>query len=155
HLVSVAARLEDPMTGHDDDKRVPADGLGDRPHRAGCAKPDCDLAIGHGLATRNVARDLIDPQVERGNPAGIKCDAGEVTYLAAKQRSDPFDRRFDTGVGACFAGLGIKLKKPPAGIDLAGFGELYADDTRLTPRDAATADRRIENGVRLPQHTFS
>ena len=52
-----------------------------------------------------------------------------------------------------FAGVGIELEQPLAGFDLARLGQLHADDAGIAPRDAATADPRIENGVPTPRHT--
>ena len=72
--------------------------------------------------------DLIDPLIEDVNAAHVERDLGEVSRLSAQQGDDTFDRRFDIARRPRFTGLGIKLKEPAAGFDLAGLGKLHAND---------------------------
>ena len=72
--------------------------------------------------------------------------------LAAQQRDDALDRDLDIVRRPLFARVGIELEQPPAGFDLAGFGKLHADNAKIAPCDAASADRRVENAVPTPRH---
>jgi len=74
--------------------------------------------------------------------------------LGAQQCADALDRDLDVRRRTHFARVGIEVKQPLAGFDLAGFGKLHADNARITPCDAASADRRVEYGVRPPRHTM-
>jgi len=86
------------------------------------------------------------------DPGHVEGDAGGVGRLAAQQRHDALDRKLDIRRRALFAGVGIELVEPLAGFDLAGLGQLDADDAGNAPGNAAAADHRVENTVPTPRH---
>ena len=140
------------MAGNDDDERVAGDRLRDRAH--GARSPDTrgDFAIAAGCAARNRPRERVDARIEGGQAAEVERDPGEIGAFAAQQRGNTIDRRFDTGRGRKFAGIGIKAKQAPPCFDLPHFRQLHANDAAIAPCDAASADCRIENAVPTPRH---
>jgi hypothetical protein len=153
NLVSVATGLQHAMTGNDDDKGVAENGLGDRAHRPGSPHVDRDFIIGEGLPTRNPLRNLVDALIENVNAAHVERHIGEVTHFSAQQRDNALDRAFRVRRRARFTGVGLKLKQPLAGFDLARLRKLHADNAGVTPRDAAPANGRVKYRVRPPRHT--
>ena len=140
------------MAGHDDHEGVAGNRLRDRVRGAGSPELARDFAIGAGFAARNRARELVNPLIEGVNAAHVERDVGEIGRLAAQQRDNALDRDFDIQRRAQFAGVGILAQQPPAGFDLARFGQLHADNAEMAPCDAASADPRVEYGVPTPRH---
>ena len=85
NLVRIAAGFEHPMARHDDHERVAGNRLRDRMRRTRGPELGCDFAIGAGFAARNRARELVNPQIEGGDVAGIERDVGEIGRLAAQR----------------------------------------------------------------------
>src|SRR5271170_2838611 len=95
--------------------------------RAGRPQAGGDLAIGPGFAARDAARELVDPPVEGRDVLQIERNIGEIARVPTQQCDNAFDRDFDIERRARLARLGIKLKQPPSGLDLARLRQLYAD----------------------------
>ena len=140
------------MTGHEDSKGISPDYLADRARRAAGAELPGKFGKCYGFASRNRAGDLVDTAIERRNAAHIEGDIGKIAGLAAQQRRNTLDRDLGIQGGAEFAGVGILAQHPPPGFDLARFRKLHGNNPRSAPCDAASADRRIENGVPAPRH---
>jgi hypothetical protein len=139
--------------GHDDHEGIAADRLRHRIDRAGSAQAAGDLVIGAGFAARDGPGNCVDALVEAWDISHIQRDVGQVGSLPAQQRDDALDGDFDIFRRPLLARVGIEQKQPPAGFDLAGFGELHADDTQRAPCDPAPANSRVKNAVPTPRHT--
>ena len=134
-------------------KGLRRDRLRHRIDRAGCAQGRGYFRIGPGLAARDRARIGVDALVEGGNAGHIQRDLGEIARRPAQQGCDALDCDLDIRRRAKFARIRIELIQPPPRIDLANFRKLHANNARRPPRDAAAADRRVENSVPTPRHT--
>src|SRR5260370_8884291 len=80
------------MARHHDRTGIAPERLADIARQLDTAEPFGDIAIGHGLARWDGARDVVDPAVEFGNAIEIEHNAGEIVGLARHQFDDPVDR---------------------------------------------------------------
>ena len=148
----LVARRQHAVARHHDRTGVAPERLADVARQFDAAELLGDIAIGHGLARRNVARDVVDAAVEFGNAVEIEHDVGEVVRLAREQFDDPVDgglhlrrrRRLDEVVMA--------LLQAGAGLFLVAHRQLHRDDAALAPHDAAAADRGVEYRKMVPGH---
>src|SRR3984957_9199530 len=76
---------------------IASERLADIARQFDTAQPFGDIAIGHRLARRNGAGDVVDAAVEFRNVFEIEHDIGEIIRLARKQFDDPVDRALYLG----------------------------------------------------------
>src|SRR3974390_3797632 len=86
------ARGKHTMTGHHNRTRVVPERLADVARQLEAAEPPGNVAIGHRLAGRNGAGDVIDAAVEFRYALQIEHDIPEVVRLALEQFDHAIDR---------------------------------------------------------------
>ena len=148
----LAAGREHAMARHDDRERVAPERLPHGARRAARAEPRRDVAVRERRARRNGARDLVDAAVERRHAIHVERDRGEIARLAAQERDDAVERALHIGRRRRFARVRKSLQQARARLELARLRELHADDPALAPRDAAAANRRIEERKPVCRH---
>src|SRR5947209_7722298 len=129
---------------HHDRTGVATERLADVARQLDAAELFGNIAIGHGLAWRNGARDVVDAAVEFGNAVEVEHDVGKVVRLAGQQ----FDHALDRGLNVLWrrrlGNVAMALVQPGAGFLLVAHRQLYRDDAARAPHDAAAADRGVE-----------
>src|SRR6202140_193033 len=141
----LAAGGEHAVARHHDRTGIAPERLADIARQLDAAEPLGDVAIGHGLARRNGAGDVIDSAVELGNAVEIEHDVGKVVRLAREQFDDPADRALHFGRWQRLREFAMGLTNAGAGLVLAAHRQLHAIDAAGTPNDAAAADRGVED----------
>jgi hypothetical protein len=111
-----------------------------------------NIAIGHGLARRNGARDVVDAAVELGNAVEIQLDVGEVVRLALEQLDDAVDRGLHLRGRRHFDQIVMALLQAGAGLLFVTHRQLHRGDAALAPHDAAAADCGVEYRKMVPGH---
>ena len=140
------------MARHDDRERVSPERLTHGAGRAGRAEPSRDLAVGERRTRRNGARDLVDAAVERGQALHVEPNAGEIARVPAEERDDSVEGTPHVGWRGHLAGAGKSPQEARARLSLVHLRELHADDPARAPRDAASANRRIEEREVVCRH---
>jgi hypothetical protein len=76
----------------------------------------------------------------------VERDWDKFARRAAQQRRDAVDRALDLGRRRGFGRLRLLRDQLGARLAVARFGQLHAADAARAPGDAATAERRVEEG---------
>ena len=143
----LAAGREHAVAGDDDRERVAPERLADRVRGAALADPLGDLAVGERLARRDRARDRVDAAVEPGTRSMSSATAERSRGSPSSSATIAVDRAPDVRGRRALVRARDRAPDAPAERVLVGLGELHADDAALAPRDAAAAERRVEEGV--------
>jgi len=125
-----------------------ADRLRHRMDCAGRAQGGGHFGIGAGFAARNRARELVDALV-RGNEGHVEATSASSLWRPLSSAPMPSMAISAFAAGAA-RGFGVEPEQPAAGVDLAGFGKLDANDAKRAPCNTASADRRVKNRVPIP-----
>src|ERR1700694_2815259 len=148
----LAAGGQHAVAGHHNRTGIAPERLADIARQLDAAEPLGDIAIGHRLARRDGARDLIDPAVEFGNAVEIEHDVGEIVRLAREQLDDPVDRALYFGGGRRLRDAAVALADAGTGLVFIGHRQLHRIDAARTPDLAAAADRGVEYCKMLVGH---
>ena len=140
-------RRQHAVAGHDDGEGVAPERLAHRARRARLAEPLRDLAIAQRGAGCDVARDLVDATMEGRYVRHVQRHVEQVARLAAQQCTDVVDRALHGGGRHGLARTGQPPPHARAQRLLIRFGQPHAGDAVLAPRDAARAERRVEDGT--------
>jgi len=148
----LAAGREHAMARHYDRERVSRERLPHGARRAARTEPGRDVAVRERRARRNGAHEIVDAAVERRYAIHVEHDGGEIARLAAQERDDAVERALHVGRRWGFARVRKSMEHARARLDLARLRELHTDDAAPAPRDAASANRRIEEGKAVCRH---
>jgi glyoxylase-like metal-dependent hydrolase (beta-lactamase superfamily II) len=124
----------------------------DIPRQLDAAELLGDIAIGHGLARRNAAGDVIDAAMKFRNAIEIERHVVEIVRLALKQRDHALDRVLHLGRRRRLRDVTIALEDAGTGLVLVSHRQLHPVDAARTPHDAATADRSIKKCKMIAGH---
>src|SRR5215218_10113144 len=147
------ARSQHPVAGHDDRNRIPPQRLAHGARGRRIAELLRELAVSDRPAHRNRPRELEHLAVERRDILDVERDVGQVHPLASQQRRHPFDRAECLAMRRGLARIGPAPLQPRTRRVVARLGELHADDSALGPRDAAPAERGVEQRQTLRHGT--
>jgi hypothetical protein len=139
-----AACREHAMARHDDREGVPSESL---PHRAGqalVAKARRHLAVRQGRARGNAAGDLVDTSVKRRHAFHVERHAVELDRGSCEKRRDGVERPLHVGRRRCLARVRETALHASARLRITRLRELRTGHAVLAPRNAAPADRRVE-----------
>ena len=148
----LAAGGEHAMARHHDGEWVSPERLAHGAGQAPRAEVRRDVAVRERRARRNGPRHLVDAAVERQHALHVERDCREIARLTAEERRDAVDRALHVGWRRGFAGTRKSLEHARARLGLTRLRELHADDAASTPRDAASANRRIEEHEPVGRH---
>jgi len=139
-----AAGGQHTVAGHNDRRRVFAHGLTDRARQGLVAEPFGDLAIGHGRARRDRARDGIDALVEIRLRFVVDGDAAQIALFADQQSDDAVDCPLHGGRRYRLVGGGMAAHQARARRRCVLLRQLHAADAARAPDDAAGAEGGLE-----------
>ena len=148
----LAVGAQHAMAGHDDGDGIAPQRLADLARFVRHAQTLGDLAVGHGPAGRNGARDLVDLAMELGRVVEIDRDVAEIDGLALQQGQHAIDDALHAGGRRTLDRLRPALLQARARGLGGRRGQLEAGNALGIPGDAAAADRRVEKGERLCGH---
>src|SRR5262249_2731462 len=140
------------MTRHDDGKWVSPERLADLARETAFAEPRGKLAVGERGACRNCARHFVNAAFEVPHAVHVEGNRGKVARLALEQCGDRLDRTLHMRRRRRLACLRISTHETRAGLRLARLRQLHTTDAARTPRDAAAADRRVEERKTVCRH---
>ena len=134
------------VAGDDDRHRVfphrLADIAGALP--AGQAELFRQLAVGHGVAEADAAQRRVEFLAEIVDAVEIDGDGGKIDRLAGQIALDVGDERLDPRRHVGRAGAVAFPGEAQLGLAAILFRQLHADEPARVPRDAAFADRGVE-----------
>src|SRR5258706_15629439 len=148
----LAAGGEHAVARYHDRAGIAPERLADIARQLDAAEPFCNIAIGHGLARRDGARDVVDAAVEFGNVVEIERDIPEIVRPAREQFDDPVDRALHLKRRLRFRNVAIALADAGAGLVLIGHRQLHRIDPAFAPDNAAAVDRGIEDCKMVAGH---
>ncbi len=90
--------------------------------------------------------------MERRHAVEVERDRGKIDALAPQQRRDALERTLDGGRRRRFARLRKAPDETRARVAFVRLGKLHGEDAAPAPRDAATADRRVEQRKSMDNH---
>src|SRR6185437_13400819 len=140
----LAAGGEHTMAWHHDRTGISSERLANVPRQLDAAKSFGDVAIGHGLARRDGARDIVDAAIEFRHALEIEHDLGEIVRLAVEQFDDPVDRMLHLGRRGRLRDVAMALAEAAAGLFFGPHRQLHGMNAAFAPHNAAATDRGIE-----------
>jgi hypothetical protein len=149
-LVEAAAGVEHAMAWHDQGIGIFRQGVCHRMQSARDMQMRRDLIMNPGFAAWDATEIVIDPLIEWRDIRHIEMDVREIDVLSTQRGDDSIDGSRNARRRPQFTGFRKQLEQAPERLDLSCFRQLHADHTCFAPRDAATAERRLENGVPTP-----
>jgi len=151
----LAAGGEHAVARHHDRAGIAPERLADIARQLDAAEPFCNVAIGHSLARRDGARDVVDAAVEFGNVVEIEHDVPEIVGPAREQFDDAVDRALYLSRRRPLRNVAMALADAGAGLVLIGHRQLHRIDPAFAPDDAAAADRGVEDCKMVAGHAGS
>src|SRR5258706_9708842 len=140
----LAAGGEHAVARHHDRTGIAPERLADVARQFDAAEPFCNIAIGHGFARRDAARDVVDAAVEFGNVVEIEHDIPEIVGLTREQFDDPVDCALHLTRRRRLRDFAMALPDAGASPVFIGHRQLHRIDPAFPPNDAAAADRGVE-----------
>src|SRR5258706_5019548 len=140
----LAAGGEHAVARHHDRTGIAPERLADIARQFDPAEPFCNIAIGHGLALRDAARDVVHAAVEFGNVVEIEHDIPEIVGLAREKFDDAVDCALHLTRRRRLRDVAMALADADAGLVFIGHRQLHRIDPAFPPNDAAAADRGVE-----------
>src|SRR6202011_4535456 len=148
----LAAGGKHAMAGHHDRTGIAPECLADVARQLDATEPFGDIAIGHRLARRDGAGDVIDAAIELGNAVEIEGDIPEIVRLAREQLDDTVDRALYFSRRRRLRDIAMALADAGPGLVLVPHRQLHATDAARTPHDAAAPDGGVEDCKAVSGH---
>src|SRR6202041_751524 len=120
------------MTRHHDRTGVAAERLADIARQFDATEFLGDIAIGHGLARRNAAGDIVDAAVEVGHTVEIERDVSEIIGFTRQQFDDAIDRALHLFRRRGLADIAVALPNAGAGLLITAHRQLQTVDAART-----------------------